>query len=232
MREDLTGARFGRLLVTGDSGERKQRAVMWSCLCDCGSSVAVKTQLLKRGITRSCGCLQRDLASQKRIVDHTGRKFGMLTVLRMDSPGKGYGSAYAHWVCRCDCGTEKVLRSGAFVSGETVSCGCAKRGNLGTRGDDVRQKAISREARRRSRKMNADGAFTPEQITELYLKQRGRCANCGCALGDKFHRDHRVSLFRGGSNEITNIELLCGPCNQRKHAKDPITWAKENGRLL
>lgn len=55
---------------------------------------------------------------------------------------------------------------------------------------------------------------------------------CGCALGDDFHRDHRVALANGGDNDITNIELLCGPCNQRKHAKDPVRWAQENGRLL
>ena len=35
-----------------------------------------------------------------------------------------------------------------------------------------------------------------------------------------------------GTNDIGNIELLCGSCNQRKSAKDEITWANENGRLL
>ena len=51
-------------------------------------------------------------------------------------------------------------------------------------------------------------------------------------LNGVFHRDHRVALANGGTNDIGNIELLCGSCNQRKSAKDEIAWANENGRLL
>ena len=80
--------------------------------------------------------------------------------------------------------------------------------------------------------MDSGGKYTPAQITELYLKQRGCCANCGAALGDKFHRDHRVALSDGGTNDITNIELLCKKCNLMKSKKDPIVWANQNGRLL
>lgn len=63
------------------------------------------------------------------------------------------------------------------------------------------------------------------------LLWRVRC-DCGASLKDGFHRDHRVPLVAGGSNDITNIDLLCGPCNLRKGAKDPLVWAAENGRLL
>lgn len=51
-------------------------------------------------------------------------------------------------------------------------------------------------------------------------------------LNGVFHRDHRRALADGGTNNIGNIELLCGTCNLRKHAKDPIAWARENGRLI
>lgn len=51
-------------------------------------------------------------------------------------------------------------------------------------------------------------------------------------LNGVFHRDHRTALVNGCTNDIGNIELLCGPCNQRKSAKDEIAWANENGRLL
>jgi 5-methylcytosine-specific restriction endonuclease McrA len=47
-----------------------------------------------------------------------------------------------------------------------------------------------------------------------------------------FHVDHKIALANGGTNDRSNIELLCPPCNLRKHAKDPIVWARENGRLL
>lgn len=153
----------------------------------------------------------------------------MLTVISLSSAGKGYGAAYAHWLCRCDCGNEKVIRSGAMVSGETVSCGCARRG---ARSPKIRAQSVARNARRRAIKTAPGGSFTSAQVAELYTKQRGRCANCGAKLGDEYHRDHKAPLSKGGTNDITNIELLCGPCNLRKNAKDPVDWANENGRLL
>lgn len=39
-------------------------------------------------------------------------------------------------------------------------------------------------------------------------------------------------LARGGSNWISNIQLLCPRCNTSKKALDPIVWAQREGRLL
>jgi hypothetical protein len=41
------------------------------CLCDCGQEVIVKTYSLKSGLTRSCGCLRREVAAQKA-TKHSG----------------------------------------------------------------------------------------------------------------------------------------------------------------
>lgn len=86
--------------------------------------------------------------------------------------------------------------------------------------------------KRRARKLGAEGYFTEQDIAQLKQQQRGRCAYCRVRLGDDFHRDHIISLAKGGSNWPSNIQLLCQPCNNRKHAKDPIVFAKEIGRLL
>jgi len=56
---NLVDQRFGRLLVTS-RGSNKNGKVMWKCLCDCGEEVAVVSQDIREGITKSCGCLQRD----------------------------------------------------------------------------------------------------------------------------------------------------------------------------
>ena len=56
---NLAGQKFDRLLVVRDSGARKDRNVVWECLCDCGNRVNVKGSNLGRG-TKSCGCLNRD----------------------------------------------------------------------------------------------------------------------------------------------------------------------------
>ena len=58
MYKDLTGARFGRLVVLSLDG-RKHRHLQWRCLCDCGNEVVVDGSNLVRK-TRSCGCLARE----------------------------------------------------------------------------------------------------------------------------------------------------------------------------
>ena len=52
--------------------------------------------------------------------DLTGKRFGMLTVLRF-VPDK---VKYSRFECLCDCGTVKTIMAQSFIRGLTVSCGC------------------------------------------------------------------------------------------------------------
>ena len=50
--EDLSGQRFGSLLVVGRStAPDRHNRVMWICRCDCGRARTVSTRELKRGRT-------------------------------------------------------------------------------------------------------------------------------------------------------------------------------------
>ena len=49
-----------------------------------------------------------------------GRVFGRLTVIA----AAGTTGKYSLWLCRCDCGVEKIIYAPALVHGSTVSCGC------------------------------------------------------------------------------------------------------------
>jgi hypothetical protein len=62
---DITGQRFGRLLVLQDIGRTSRGQVKWLCRCDCGTETATISYKLRTGHTRSCGCLQRDCAGFK-----------------------------------------------------------------------------------------------------------------------------------------------------------------------
>lgn len=56
---DLTGQRFGRLLVLERAEDRREGTkprVMWHCLCDCGNKTIVSGASLRTGHTLSCGC--------------------------------------------------------------------------------------------------------------------------------------------------------------------------------
>jgi len=56
---DLTGQRFGRLVVTRDCNSKlTTNGFLWECKCDCGRFVKTRTQNLKTGNTKSCGCLK------------------------------------------------------------------------------------------------------------------------------------------------------------------------------
>lgn len=93
-------------------------------------------------------------------------------------------------------------------------------------------KRLAQDAARRARKRGTEGTYTAEQIEHLYAMQRGRCALCGGKLGRAFHRDHIMPLALDGTNDISNIQLLCPSCNCRKNAKHPIDYAQQIGKLL
>lgn len=54
---DLTGKKFGKLTVVCRVENNKHRQPQWKCVCDCGKETVVVGQKLRKGITKSCGCL-------------------------------------------------------------------------------------------------------------------------------------------------------------------------------
>lgn len=87
---------------------------------------------------------------------------------------------------------------------------------------------------KRARKRLAGGSHTSADIASIRKLQRDHCAepSCRIKLHGKGHVDHIVPLFRGGSNDRRNLQILCAPCNMRKRYKDPLDFARENGRFL
>lgn len=57
--KDLTGQRFGKLIVLKDSGKRNNfKSVIWKCQCDCGNICEYESHTLQIGRALSCGCLK------------------------------------------------------------------------------------------------------------------------------------------------------------------------------
>lgn len=87
-----------------------------------------------------------------------------------------------------------------------------------------------------AKRRGAKGCHTADDVLGIFKKQGGLCANCKTILiasgAGKFHSDHINPIAKGGSNYKENIQCLCPTCNLRKNAKDPIVWARENGRLI
>lgn len=53
--KDITGLKFGQLLVIGIS-EVKSKKAKWECICDCGNITVVSGTHLRMNNTVSCGC--------------------------------------------------------------------------------------------------------------------------------------------------------------------------------
>lgn len=114
---DLTGQRFGKLLVLGidpDYKPKSGRHKKWLCQCDCGNYKVVQSNHLLAGDTTACslGCNHRIEA---------GTRFGQLTVIEMtDGRSKNGGSVL--YKCRCDCGEELLVASTELRAKRKSSC--------------------------------------------------------------------------------------------------------------
>ena len=64
---DLSGQKFGYLLVLRDSGKRdNQKRIFWECEClNCGKKFLVRGSNLKEGLSKSCGCVKTSHGEQK-----------------------------------------------------------------------------------------------------------------------------------------------------------------------
>lgn len=63
---DISGQRFGKLVVVEPLGVTSHNYIVWRCICDCGNKIEVRSSCLKSGQTRSCGCLHRESALERQ----------------------------------------------------------------------------------------------------------------------------------------------------------------------
>lgn len=97
-----------------------------------------------------------------RRVDRIGQRFGKLTVVA-ESPKRSGGQV--HWICQCDCGNIVEIRTGNLQSKNTISCGCAKRGNQNARKYDF---------------------VVPKRLIQIYSAMKHRCNN----PNSRFYKDY------------------------------------------
>ena len=75
---DVTGQRFGRLVVVGRSSRQSSAGALWVCTCDCGGEAVTTSLKLRVGHTKSCGCLNAE-ARRAASVTHGASKPGNRT---------------------------------------------------------------------------------------------------------------------------------------------------------
>lgn len=85
---------------------------------------------------------------------------------------------------------------------------------------------------RRALVKSCEGFHTADDIQWLLTTQRYKCAVCRQDIKHKYHVDHIEPLAKGGSNDKTNLQVLCPTCNNQKHAADPIDFMQRKGFLI
>lgn len=227
------GKKYGRLTVLRRSADNQQK---WHVRCDCGNETLVDIHDITSGETVSCGCWRRENSSvlaktnngfAERKYIEPGTRFGRWTVLIEGD----YKYGRPGYMCRCDCGTEKLMSQRGLVTGDSKSCGClhkevsrkqAKR--LFTRHGNYNKPWYKRFMKHRRRK--ADEGWTIE-MEQLLSELQSECVICGST--DRLAIDHVVPFVKGGKLVPGNAVRLCKSHNSSKHDKTltelPSTWA-------
>lgn len=122
--KNFIGETFGKLTVLEPTDQRDGRYMVWKCRCACGNTVFVSSKKLQRGTVTSCGCDGRTVRKRGApLIDLTGQRFGDLVVIRRAPSVNGK----TMWLCRCDCGNEKVVSRQTLMNGTTIDCGCKRK---------------------------------------------------------------------------------------------------------
>lgn len=66
IREDLSGKKFNRLTAIKYTGKNEDNKSCYLFICECGNKVIRMGSGVKRGRTKSCGCLQKERTSQSK----------------------------------------------------------------------------------------------------------------------------------------------------------------------
>ena len=219
--KDLTGQRFGKLVVIEQEKERKNEQVVWKCRCDYGNIVSVRGGNLRSGHTKACGRCSKK-APLPRPKDLTGQRFGKLVAMK---PTEERKNGFVMWECQCDCGNVALVRSVSLLNGNTTSCGCLlaasekKNGNAkdltGQRFGLLLAVKPTEERERESIVWEClCGCGNTAFVTSSDLRQ-GKTTSCGCL------KKERVAEARG--KDLTGKRFgklaVLGPTEKRKNGK-------------
>lgn len=98
-----------------------------------------------------------------KLIDLTNQTFGRLTVLGKDKTRKTNSGSY--WICQCECGNIKSVKSSSLRRGEITSCGCyrkeqsAKAKQKQSESEMIGKRFGKLVVQKRSEKKSADGAL-------------------------------------------------------------------------
>lgn len=187
-----------------------------------------------------------------KFLNRLGMRYGRLLVIEhkvKDKRGKHL------WLCKCDCGNEKIVCADNLSSGKSKSCGCLKREFLSKSGNQFglfenREEAILRKQYSHLKRRHIKNNMVGEVLDyKTFVKlSYSKCHYCGTeyskiikdALNEspskKYLSDTVIKINgidRLDSNlgyTIENSVPCCANCNYAKHTMDVsefMSWIKK-----
>jgi hypothetical protein len=218
--KELIGVRFGRLLVISFDHKTNQ-FLYWNCLCDCGKETIVHTANLKRGNTKSCGCLRKEIImrdAQGNSTNLAGQRFGKLLVIDINKEAQRTAKCM-YWNCKCDCGNSCVVAGRRLKEHRIGSCGCA---GLKNKFKNICFRAIFGQYKSSAKKRNLPFELSKEEFEAL---TKGTCFFCGKEPGqlrksttsdDTYYYNGIDRLDSSKGYVKGNVVSCCKDCNMAK----------------
>lgn len=192
---NLVGNKYGKLTVIKRSENNNRGNTQWLCQCECGNTKIALGYDLTHGRTTSCGCQKyetKEIPEPKD--DLTGKRFGHLTVVRIDKNKGKYGAI--RWLCQCDCGNTLIALGSNLKTGHSTSCGkgsCRKPRNFkDLTGQKFGKLTVIRKSdvrinNRLSWLCQCDCGNT--KVVDATKLRTGKTKSCGCLTNNKPFND-------------------------------------------
>ena len=216
--KDLTGMRFGKLIVIERKGSNKYGRALWLCKCDCGNEKIQSSRDLLGGHATSCGCSKKERIKDLTFEDLIGQRFGRLIVIRQEGRTK---NKQVKWLCKCDCGNEAVVTTSHLKLGHIKSCGCLLKETTIERN----KKRIGENSPRWNSELtdkDREGRRKQQGYNEWSYKVKEKadfiCNICGQKHGDIV--SHHLESYNSNKNlrlDVNNGVCLCDKCHKEFH---------------
>lgn len=220
--KDMTGQRVGRLTVIKMMPGRSELRgyVLWQCRCDCQKEVIVSGFDLRKGHTKSCGCLVHEV---KNIA---GQVFERLTVLKLTTERNKKGRQL--WLCECTCGTHITVTSNALQSGNTKSCGCLAIEKVtihGLTGHELFSTWLGMIQRCENPNAHGYEEYYGGRGVKVYERWRHSFPNWLAYMGERPSPKHSIDRYPDpyGNYEPGNVRWATQR-QQRLNARKSLTW--------
>jgi hypothetical protein len=230
--QDLTGKKFGRLLVIKRVNKPKEKSAAgtyWLCKCDCGNEKTANNHDLVHGDTTSCGCKRHE--TPYNFIDLTGQRFGRLIVIERENKKNNH----TRWLCKCDCGNMVMVDPNNLKKGTSTSCGCYQKEVASLPYGEAAMNKLLSSYIRHAKTRNISFELSKEEFFELTKRN---CFYCGKEPSyiTKTRWGHGNYIYNGVDRidsskgyTIENTVSCCGKCNQAKMAEtqeDFLNWVE------